>query len=174
MGEATERALAEVAAARATLGAQVDELDSAARSALDVRAKLRRNPVKAAGLVGGAAFLATGGPKRVLRGVSRRLRRTPPAPRSLLPEEIQHAVESLGADAPAVKARLEREFADYLAAKRKDARGAPNAVNSFWKLFDSMAGPIGSQAARRLVEQFLAADPKRRDRPAPKEADQTD
>lgn len=174
MGEATERALAEVAAARATLGAEVDELSSATRSALDIPAKVRRNPAKAAGLVGGAAFLAAGGPKRVLRRLSRRLRGSPPTPPSLLPEEIQRAVESLGADAPAVKARLEREFADYLAAKRKDARGAPTAVNSFWKLFDAMAGPIGSQAARRLVEQFLAADPDRRDRPAAKDGAQAD
>ena len=158
MDQATERALAEVGAARAALDTQLDELDAAARSALDVRAKVRRSPAKAAGLVGGAAFLATGGPRRVLRRFGRRVRGTP-APTSLLPAEIQRAVDGLGADAPAVRARLEREFAAYLAAQRKAGKLAQGPSSSLWKLFDAMAGPIGAQAAKRLIQRFLAADP---------------
>lgn len=159
MGEATERALAEVAAARAVLSSEVDELEAAARSALDLKAKVRRSPAKAAGLVGGAAFLAVGGPKRILRGFSHRLRGTP-APASLLPEEIQKAVDGLGPDAAAVRGRLEREFAAYLAAQRKEGK-LGGAGSSAWKLFDTLAGPIGAQASRRLIERFLAADPDR-------------
>lgn len=158
MDQATDRALAEVAAARAALDTQLDELEGAARSALDVRAKVRRSPAKAAGLVGGAAFLATGGPRRVLRRIGRRVRGTP-APKSLLPAEIQRAVDGLGADAPAVRARLEREFAAYLAAQRKAGKLAQGPSGSLWKLFDAMAAPIGAQAAKRLIERFLAADP---------------
>ena len=160
MGEATERALAEVAAARAALGGQVDELEAATRSALDIKAKVRRSPAKAVGMVGGAAFLATGGPKRVLRGLSRRVRGTP-APKALLPQEIQRAVYGLGPDGPAVKARLEREFAAYLAAQRKAGKLTGGPSSSIWKLFDALAAPIGAQAAKRLIEQFLAADPGR-------------
>jgi hypothetical protein len=158
-------ARAAVAEARSDLEAQLDDLESAARSAVDLPAKLRRDPVRTAGLAGGAVFLLAGGPRRLARGIMRRVRgeRPTPAPRSLLPEEIERAVEGLGEDAEGVKATLEREFAAYLAEKRQDRETAPQAARSFWKLFDTLSGPLGSRAARRLAEQLFAARP---DRPA--------
>ena len=161
MGEATRRAAQEVIAAREGLANEVDELGSAARSALDIPAKVRRHPARTAGLAGGAAFIVAGGPKRVLRGVGRRLRRKPPAPHSLLPPEIERAVADLGPDAAAVRVRLEREFAAYLEARGRDRAAEPGPTRSLWKLFDAAAGPLGQQIARRLVERFLAADPDR-------------
>ncbi|HEX5450920.1 MAG TPA: hypothetical protein VFW86_00895 [Candidatus Limnocylindrales bacterium] len=163
MGEATERALQEVAAARAGLTVQVDELASATRSAVDIPAKVRRNPLRSAGLAGGAAFLAVGGPKRVLRGALDRFgrRRKAPAPLSLLPDEVQRAVEDLGADAAGVRDQLERQFADFLDARRRERGEAPGGRQSFWRLFDVFSGVLGGAVARRLVERFLAADPNR-------------
>ncbi|HEX5465776.1 MAG TPA: hypothetical protein VFW92_03770 [Candidatus Limnocylindrales bacterium] len=159
-GDPVAAARAQVAGAREAFGAEIDELDSAARSAFDVKAKIKESPAKAAGLVGGAAFLAAGGPKRVLRGVVHRVRGTP-APKSLLPKEIQRTVDGLGPDAAAVRARLEREFAAYLDAQRKGGKLPGGPAGSAWKLFDALAAPIGAQAARRLIERFLAADPDR-------------
>ena len=66
-------AMAEVEAARAGLAGSLDDLTSATQSALDVPAKIRRNPVKTAALVGGTGFLVVGGPRRVVRFVARRV-----------------------------------------------------------------------------------------------------
>ena len=60
MGEQTRTAREEVLAARAALSSEVDELGSAARSAVDIPAKVRRNPAQTAGLAAGAAFFALG------------------------------------------------------------------------------------------------------------------
>lgn len=161
MGEATREAREQVASARRALGAEVDELGSATRSALDIPAKVRRNPVKSVGLAGGAVFLVAGGPKRVLKGLEGRLRGKPPKVHGLLPKEIERAVDGLGADAPAVRARLEREFAAWLEDRKKDPSREPGARRSFWSAFEAMAKPLSGAAAKRLVQQFLAAEDDR-------------
>ena len=75
MGEGTSAAQPEVLVARAQVlaarEASLDEelvrLEASARAAVDIPAKVRRNPVKTAGVAAGAGFLAVGGPKRVFR-----------------------------------------------------------------------------------------------------------
>jgi hypothetical protein len=47
-------ALTQLEMARAEVEASLDQLSSATQSALDIPAKVRRNPVKTAALVGGA------------------------------------------------------------------------------------------------------------------------
>ena len=113
MDEATAAARQQVVEARAALLVEVDELEAAARAALDVPAKIRRNPVKFAAGAGGLTFLVLGGPQRVARRVTRTLRggRTRP-PASVLPDEIERLVADLGGDSDAIRARLDREFAD--------------------------------------------------------------
>ncbi len=73
-------AMSEVEAARAGLADSLDDLVAAAQSALDIPAKVRRNPVRTAALVGGTGFVLVGGPRRVVRMVGRRIRPQRPDP----------------------------------------------------------------------------------------------
>ena len=88
---------------------------------------------------------------------------SPPAPRSLLPEEIERAVEDLGPDAGAVRARLEHEFAAYLDANRQD-RARTDATRTLLRAFDTIVGTVSKRAARVLTERLFAAGTERRDR----------
>jgi hypothetical protein len=122
MGEDTspERAAvlaarADVLAARGALGDELVRLEASARAAVDVKAKIKKHPVKAAGLVGGAAFLAVKGPKHVWRGAKRVVMGPPdPLPKAMLPDEIERSLKRLGDDGTQVRGLLEREFATYL------------------------------------------------------------
>jgi hypothetical protein len=162
MDATTTAAEQQVAVARAALAHEVDELGAAARSAADLPAKARRAPAKAAGLVGGILFFGLGGPRRVLRGVRRALRGgQEPAPRSVLPPEIAHLVEDLGEHGVAVKARLEREFADYLGEKGQGGRSGGGATGTFWRAADTFGTIAATGVARKLVGRLFAAEPDR-------------
>ncbi len=166
MGEATRQARQDVAAARVRLSAEVDELTLAVRSAVDIPAKVRRNPARAAALGGGAVFLAAGGPKRLAKRIARAVRREKPSPiRSLLPDEIERIVERAGENAADARAALESGFADYLergrkARRKKDERRTRD--ETFWHLFDTVSAPIAGRAAKNLAEQLFEPDPDRR------------
>lgn len=147
-------ALAEIGAARTGLDDEAARLKAAARSAVDVREKVRRNPGKTAGVVGGAAFVALGGPRRVVRGIRRRIfGAPPPLPPSLLPGQVEKAVRALGDDGVKVRGALERGFADYLAAaQKKDRRAIRRAVLA--------AGlPIVRKVATDAVKRALSPPP---------------
>jgi hypothetical protein len=123
-------ARADVLAAREALGDELVRLEASARAAVDVKAKVKKHPVKTAGIVGGAAFLAVKGPKHVFRG-AKRLVMGPaePLPKAMLPTEIERSLRSLGDDGDRVRGLLEHEFAAYLKAtepqrKRSSLRGA--------------------------------------------------
>ena len=60
MGTEAEAARAEVVAAREAFSTELVRLEAAGRAAVDIKAKVKRNPVKAAGLAAGAGFLAIG------------------------------------------------------------------------------------------------------------------
>jgi hypothetical protein len=164
MGEETTEAREQVALARAALSSEVDELESAARSALDIPAKVRRHPVETVGLGAGIALLVAGAPRRGMRWVERKLRggKAEPPPKAL-PKEVQKAIDDLGPDAAAVRARLDREFARFLAKERKDGQLERTPQQSVLRIIESLAIPFGAQAARRLTERLFAAD---RSRPA--------
>jgi hypothetical protein len=162
MDTTTTAAEQQVAAARAALAHEVDELGAAARSAADLPAKARRAPAKAAGLAGGILFFGLGGPGRLVRGLRRALRGgQEPAPRSVLPPEIAQLVEDLGENGVAVKTRLEREFADYLGEKRQGGRSGGGAVGTFWRAVDTFGRIAATGVARKLVQRLFAADPDR-------------
>jgi hypothetical protein len=144
----------EVVNARQAAGAELDELGHSVRAAVDIPAKVRRNPLKTAGLAGGAAFLALGGPKRVLKRVERRVlpRRKV---RRMLPEEIERAVDNLPEEErEQVRAHLERDFASYV--QREHAKEQPNARRSLWATYDTLLGVVGAAAARELVKKLFA------------------
>lgn len=137
-------------------------MERSVRDAVDLPAKARRDPVRFAGLAAGAAFVAVGGPRRVLRRVGTVLRGgRPPAPKSLLPEEIERAVEGLGADAAVVRARLEREFATYLDEHRQD-RSRTDATRTLLRAFDMIVSTVSRRAARELTERLFGAGTGRR------------
>jgi hypothetical protein len=88
---------------------------------VDVPAKIRRSPAKAAAAVGGAAFLVVGGPRRVFRAGKRAVvGAPPPLPASMLPEEIEKTLRGLGDDGKAVRGVLERDFAAYAKKANRD------------------------------------------------------
>jgi hypothetical protein len=127
----------------------------AARDAVDVPAKVRRAPGKAAAVAGGAAFVALGGPRRILRRARRAVLGEPtPLPKSLLPDKVEKAVRALGSDGDAVRGALERSFVDYLDQRGKGGdRGIRNAAS------DAIASTIrsaGRGAGLQLVKRLLA------------------
>ncbi len=155
MGEDTESARAQVVASRNRLDEEIVRLEASARAAVDVKAKVKRHPVKAAGVVVGAGFLVVGGPKKVLRGVKHALFGRPdPLPKSMLPNEIEAAVSALGSDGAKVRGRLEREFGRYLretAPRSKDRDLLGVLVGLLATVSRPAAVKYGKQLAERMV-----------------------
>jgi hypothetical protein len=153
------RARRELLAARGSLETDLDALSEATRSALDIPAKVRRNPVKSVALAGGAGFLLLGGPRRVLRSATSRLmpKRRDPFD-GLLPDEVERILKRSGAyQEPGVREALEADFADYLRKKGRQP-APPTATTSLWRTYDALVGPLGTVGARNLVERLFGAD----------------
>jgi hypothetical protein len=155
-----EAARAEVLAARAAVVDETARLGAAARSAVDIPAKVRQAPAKTAGIAAGAVFLAAGGPQRLFRRVRRAIW-GPEAdlPKSLLPEEVDKTLRKLGSDGEKVRGVLEREFAEYLEEKsevRKERDlGAIAAI-----VAANILKPASAQAGKRLAQSLFAPDQK--------------
>lgn len=149
---ATITALAEVLAARAALDDEIVRLQATARAAVDIRAKVKRNPGRTAAVVGGTAFVAVGGPRRVLRGVRHRVFGRPdPLPPSLLPDQVDKAVRALGEDGTKVRGALEREFAAFVDTNRK-------GDSKFMRRLLLTGGiPLASQIGREIVKRVFEA-----------------
>jgi hypothetical protein len=156
-----DEAQLELQAAREAAGYEVGELIAAARAAVDIPARVRRNPLKTAAVVGGTGFVLFGGPRRVARRVEHavfpeRQRRF----RSVLPEEITRVVSHLGEEGPEVQAHLERDFLRYL--QKAHPGDPPNPRRSFWRTYDILAGILGAVAGRILIRRLVDGP---RDRP---------
>jgi hypothetical protein len=160
VGARTDAARQEAVAARTGLVDEVERLKSSARSAVDVKAKVKRYPGRAAGAIAGTAFLAAGGPKRIFRAVKHRVVGEPePLPESLLPDEVERAVRALGADGGKVRGALERGFADYLDATAGDRKAAARG-RSLSRFALGVARPVATRAATQALKRVLA-DPER-------------
>jgi hypothetical protein len=158
VGTRTDAALAQVVAARADLDAELDRLEAAGRAAVDIPAKVKREPVKAAGVAAGAAFLALGGPKRLFRRVKTAIRgEEDPLPSELLPDEINKVLKKLGSDGKKVQVTLDKEFAKYLddRAKERKKEGVLAAVVA---LGTTALRPVALRTGRQLVERMLNPD----------------
>jgi hypothetical protein len=165
MADPLAEARQEVVDARQAAASELDDLAESVRAAVDIPAKVRRNPLKTAGLATGAAFLAVGGPKRLLKRVEKRVlpRRQV---RRLLPEEIDRTVDNLPEeDREEVRAHLERDFARYV--RKEHAKEQPNARRSFWGTYDTMVAVLGAAAARELVKRLFEPPPPGRRVPPP-------
>ncbi len=165
MGERTESARAEVLAARAEvlaargrLGEELVRLEASVRAAADVKAKVRRSPVKAAGAAAGAGFVLVGGPKRVLRGARNAIFGKPdPLPKSMLPKEIDASLRKLGDDGERVRGALERDFARYLDEKAPE-RKQRDLLGIIGGLLLTAGRPIAVRYGKQLAEQALNPD----------------
>jgi hypothetical protein len=158
VGARTVAARAEVLARRAELGNELERLEAAGRSAVDIPAKVRRAPAKTAGIAAGAAFLVAGGPVRVARRVRRAiLGPEHDLPKSMLPSEVDKTLRKLGTDGEKVRGTIEREFAKYLDEHAEERRDRdPAAVAAM--LLASIAKPVSTRAAKQLVERLFNPD----------------
>jgi len=143
----TDAARDRVLAARADLGDELHRLEASAREAVDIPAKIRRSPGKAAAVVGGVGFLALKGPQRAFRAGRRVVRgKGAEMPTSMLPKEVDKTLRSLGHDGDQVRGTIERDFADYLKKSQADRR-------SFRTLILLTAGrPIIERSARAFAD----------------------
>ena len=167
MGEGTSPARPAVVAARealmasrATLDTELVNLEASARAAVDIPAKIKRNPVKAAGLAAGAGFLVVGGPQRLFRRARTAVFGPPePLPKSMLPKQIDKAIGKLGTDGEKVRGTLEREFAAYLDEKAED-RKKRDLTGALAALLLTAGKPFVSRYGKNIAEQLLSNDPQ--------------
>jgi hypothetical protein len=148
----TDAARDRVLAARAALGDEIDALEASARAAVDIPAKVRASPAKAAAIAGSAGFVVLGGPKRIF-GAARRAVFGPTAelPKQMLPKEIEKTLQKLGDDGDKVRGALERDFAAY-AKEAEKVRGIAPLLSS------TVAKPLLGRAGRAAAEWFFRTD----------------
>ena len=158
MGARTDAARAKVVAARTGLEDEVVRLEAAGRAAIDIPARARREPVKVAAAIGGAAFLMLGGPRRLLGGMRRAVfGRGADLPKSMLPDEVEAVLRKLGSDGDAVRAILEREFAAFL-EERAEARREADIAGVVGSLIGNLVRPASMRAGREFAEMLFAPD----------------
>jgi hypothetical protein len=158
VGARTDAARAEVVARRQLLLDEVVKLEASGRSAIDIPAKLRRSPGKTAVLAAGAAFMVLGGPKRSYRAVRRAvLGPRADLPKSMLPEQIDRALRSLGDDGEQVRGLLEREFGNYL-EKTKPEREARDLRGTISQLGGNLLRPATAEAGKRLAKELFSPE----------------
>lgn len=153
MAAETDAARDRVLAARAALGDELAALEASARAAIDIPAKVRRSPAKAAAVAGSAGFLVLGGPGRLFRRARRAVfGPTAGLPKSMLPREIEKTLRELGDDGDKVRGALERDFADY--AKQAAKENPPVTA----MLATSIARPLIRRGIKAAGEWFLRTD----------------
>jgi hypothetical protein len=155
VGARTAAARAEAIASRQLLLDEIIGLEAAGRSAVDIKAKIRRAPGKTTALAAGTAFIALGGPKRTYRMIRRAvLGPRADLPKSMLPKQIDKALRSLGDDGDAVRGLLEREFAYYL-EKNRPEREARNLKGTISELGGNVLRPVTAEAGKRLAKELF-------------------
>jgi hypothetical protein len=156
MGARTDAARSEVLAARSGLDEELVRLEAAGRAAVDIPARLRREPAKVLGTAGGAAFLLLGGPKRVFKGVRRAIfGPSADIPKSMLPPQVEKTLKKLGPDGDKIRGTLEREFADYLdekAPQRRERDLGATAATLLGGAFKPVVTRLGKQLAERAFD----------------------
>jgi hypothetical protein len=155
VGASTDAARAEVVASRQLLLVEVNRLEAAGRSAIDIPAKFRKSPVKTAALVAGTAFMVLSGPKKTIRAARRAIfGPTAELPKSMLPEQVDKALRAIGDDGDVVRGVIEREFVDYL-EKNKPVRDKRDLRGTMSELGGSILRPITSEAGKRLAKELF-------------------
>jgi hypothetical protein len=144
-----------VLAARSELAAELELLEASGREAIDIPAKIKRSPAKAAAVAGAIGFLALKGPQRLFGAVRRRIWGEPaPMPSRMLPEDVEKTLRKLGDDGDKIGAALERDFADYAKKAHKDRE----AIKSVLLL--AVARPLLARAAKAAGDLLFTPDPE--------------
>ncbi len=152
MASEQDAARARVLAARADFDREYQALTASTREAVDIPAKIRRNPARAAAVAGGLGFVVVGGPWRVVRGARRLAFGSPKAlPKSMLPEEIEKTLKKMGSDGDKVRGTLERDFADYARKAQRDRRQVMLAV------LLPFVRPIAARGAKAMNDYVFGA-----------------
>jgi len=158
MGARTDAARSEVLAARAGLDEELVRLEAAGRAAVDIPARLRREPAKVLGAAGGAAFLLLGGPKRAFKGVRQAIfGKGADVPKSMLPPEVEKTLKKLGPDGDKVRGTLEREFAAYLDEKAPQRRER-DLTETASVLLGGAFKPVITRLGKELAERAFDPD----------------
>jgi len=145
---------------RASLDEELVRLEAAARAAVDIPAKVRRHPVKAAGLAAGAGFVVVGGPKRLFRRAKAAVFGPPePMPTSMLPKEIDKALGKLGDDGARVRGTIEREFAAFL-EERAPQRRRDSLMGDVRGLVVTAARGFMFRTGREIATRVASPDPE--------------
>jgi hypothetical protein len=154
VAEATDAARDRVIAARAELAGELQVLEASARAAVDIPARIKRSPAKAAAMAGGAGFLVLKGPQRLFRAAKRAVRGpAAPIPTSMLPDEIEKTLRKLGPDGDKIRGALERDFADYAKASAKERQGVKRG------LLMAVGMPLLTRAAKTAADRLSTPDP---------------
>ena len=156
MATRTDAARAEVVAAREGLSDDLVRLEAAGRAAIDIPARMRREPAKVVGAAAGAAFLLAGGPGRLLRRL-RRAGRDDADATSNLPEDIRRSLKKRGADGERTRRELEKDFARYLESRSEKGRDVAFSSTAA-ALLSNLLKPLTQRAGRRLAEELFDAD----------------
>ncbi|CAN5614869.1 hypothetical protein BH20CHL7_BH20CHL7_08690 [soil metagenome] len=151
MATPTDAARDRVLAARAELEEDLQQLEASGRAAIDIPARIRRSPAKAAAAAGGLGFLALKGPQRLFRAVRRAVKgEGADLPDRMLPDEIEKTLRRLGDDGKKVRGALERDFAGYVRQAEKGRKSRRSA------LVAAAAMPLLTRGAKAAAE-FLAS-----------------
>jgi hypothetical protein len=144
-----------VLAARAELDEAVANLESSGRAAVDIPARIRQSPAKAAAIVGGLGFVLLRGPQRLFGAVRRAIFGTPaPVPTRMLPKEIEKTLKSMGKDGEKVRGTLERDFAAYVKKAEKDRKGLLSVA------LLGLVRPMLARGVRRAGEYLFSPSPE--------------
>ena len=122
MATETDAARDRVLAARAALGEELEVLEASARAAVDVPAKIRRSPAKAAAVAGGDGVPRARRPAARLpaRQAGGHGRARAAARRRCCPRRSRRPCASWASDGDKVRGTLERDFAAYAKQAQKD------------------------------------------------------
>ena len=159
MGEGKESARAQVLASRALLDEELVRLEASARAAVDIKAKVKRNPVKAAGVAAGAGFLLVGGPKKVLRGARNRVFGKPAARcrRRCCPRTSTRRCASSAMTATRSAARSSATSRATWTRTRRSGE-QPRHPRRGRRLLGTVGGPIAFRYGVKLADELFGTD----------------
>jgi hypothetical protein len=155
VAEEQDAARDRVLAARAEFASQLELLEASGRAAVDIPARVRRSPAKAAAIAASVGFLALKGPQRLFGAARRAVWGEPaPMPKRMLPPEVEKTLRKLGDDGEKVGAALERDFADYAKKAHKEREGLKSV------LLLAVARPLLGRAAKAVGDAVFSPDPQ--------------
>ena len=153
MATSTDAARDRVLAARGELQEQLHLLEASGRAAVDIPARIKRSPAKAAAIAGGAGFLVLKGPQRLFGAARTAIRGPrPDLPERMLPDEIEKTLRKLGKDGDKVRGVLERDFATYAKRSEKERQGLASI------LLLAVARPLLGRGAKAAGEILFTPD----------------